>query len=146
MFVTAFSGVLDTATGAFTYSCAGHNPPRLLRTPGRTVISLLGARTLPLGLFEESSGHTEETVVLVPGDLALFYTDGITEARSCLASFSVTPASIKSCATCLTRRRRTLLSNRSHKRSPGFPATASCLTTRLCWRCADAAKRSHKGR
>ena len=82
MFVTAFSGVLDTATGAFTYSCAGHNPPRLLRTSDRTVISLLGARTLPLGLFEEQARHTEETVVLAPGDLALFYTDGITETRS----------------------------------------------------------------
>ena len=87
MFVTAFSGVLDTATGAFTYSCAGHNPPRLLRTSDRTVISLDGARTLPLGLIEEPSKHTEETVVLAPGDLALFYTDGITEARSPTGEF-----------------------------------------------------------
>jgi sigma-B regulation protein RsbU (phosphoserine phosphatase) len=87
MFVTAFCGVLDTATGAFTYSCAGHNPPRLLRAHDRTVASLDGAKTVPLGLLDEPSPHAEETVLLMPGDLALFYTDGITEARSPAGEF-----------------------------------------------------------
>jgi sigma-B regulation protein RsbU (phosphoserine phosphatase) len=87
MFVTAFCGVLDTATGAFTYSCAGHNPPRLLRVHDRTLASLDGAKTVPLGLLDQPSTHTEETVLLMPGDLALFYTDGITEARSPAGEF-----------------------------------------------------------
>jgi sigma-B regulation protein RsbU (phosphoserine phosphatase) len=81
-FVTAFCGVLNPATGALVYSCAGHNPPRLLRVANRTVISLDGASTFPLGLLSESSTHTLETVVLGPTDLVLFYTDGITEARA----------------------------------------------------------------
>ena len=86
-FVTAFCGTLDVATGALVYSCAGHNPPRLLRAHDRTVASLDGAKTIPLGLLDEPSTHVEETVLLAPGDLALFYTDGVTEARSPTGEF-----------------------------------------------------------
>jgi phosphoserine phosphatase RsbU/P len=81
-FVTAFCGVLDPVSGELVYSCAGHNPPRLLRVRDRTVTSLEGATTFPLGLVDEPHAHTEETAVLTPGDVALFYTDGITEAQS----------------------------------------------------------------
>lgn len=35
-----------------------------------------------MGLVDEPLTHTEETVVLRRGDLALFYTDGITDAKS----------------------------------------------------------------
>jgi sigma-B regulation protein RsbU (phosphoserine phosphatase) len=86
-FVTAFCGVLDPVTGELVYSCAGHNPPRLLRVRDRTVVSLDGAKTWPLGLLDEPSTHAEETVQLMPGDLVLFYTDGITEARSPAGEF-----------------------------------------------------------
>lgn len=81
-FVTAFSGALNTTTGVFSYSCAGHPPPRLLRARDRTITSLDGASTLPLGLLDGVSLHTEATVTLAPGDLLVFYSDGITEARS----------------------------------------------------------------
>lgn len=81
-FVTAFSGALDTETGEFTYSSAGHNPPRLLRVQERIIRPLDGARTVPLGILDERWTHTEDTAVLMPDDLALFYTDGITEASS----------------------------------------------------------------
>jgi phosphoserine phosphatase RsbU/P len=86
-FVTAFCGVLNPDTGELIYSCAGHNPPRLLRVRTRTVTSLDGARTFPLGLLDKMHTHTEETAVLAVGDLALFYTDGITEARSPAGDF-----------------------------------------------------------
>lgn len=81
-FITAFCGALDPATGAFTYSSAGHDPPRLVRIRDRIITPLDGARTVPLGILDEPRRHLEETVVLMPGDLALFYTDGITEAAS----------------------------------------------------------------
>lgn len=81
-FVTAFSASLDTGTGEFGYSCAGHPPPRLLRARDRTVTSLDGANALPLGLLDERPARTEETVMLEPGDVVVFYSDGITEARS----------------------------------------------------------------
>jgi sigma-B regulation protein RsbU (phosphoserine phosphatase) len=81
-FVTAFCGSLNLVSGELIYSCAGHNPPRLLRLRTRTVTPLDGARTFPLGLVDEPHMHLEETAELMPGDLALLYTDGITEARS----------------------------------------------------------------
>jgi sigma-B regulation protein RsbU (phosphoserine phosphatase) len=82
VFTTAFSCALDPATGTLTYSSAGHNPPRLLRARQRTVLPLDAAGTTPLGMLDEPCTHTEETVVLMPGDLAVLYTDGITEAMS----------------------------------------------------------------
>ena len=86
-FVTAFCGILDPTTGELVYSCAGHNPPRLLHVRDRSAISLDGAKTFPLGLFDDPHAHTEEMAVLMPGDLLLFYTDGITEARSPAGEF-----------------------------------------------------------
>jgi sigma-B regulation protein RsbU (phosphoserine phosphatase) len=86
-FVTAFCCTLDVATGALVYSCAGHNPPRLLHVQDRTVSAFDGANALPLGLLDEPSTYAEATVRLMPGDLALFYTDGITEARSPAGEF-----------------------------------------------------------
>jgi sigma-B regulation protein RsbU (phosphoserine phosphatase) len=84
-FVTAFSGSLDTASGAFSYSCAGHPPPRLVRVQSdgrRSITPLDGASTQPLGVLEERPPRVEETVRLSPGDLIMFYSDGIIEARS----------------------------------------------------------------
>lgn len=86
-FVTALSGSLNTADGEFTYSCAGHPPPRLVRSKSRTITSLAGASTLPLGILSERPARAEETAVLEPGDLIVFYSDGITEARSPTGEF-----------------------------------------------------------
>ncbi len=86
-FVSAFCCTLNMATGALVYSNAGHPPPRLLRERDRIVVSLDGAKTIPLGLLDEPSTHLEETILFLPGDLALFYTDGITEARSLASEF-----------------------------------------------------------
>ena len=82
VFVTAFCGKLDPVSGMLTFSCAGHNPPRLLCVQDRMVVPLDGASTTPLGLLDEAVSHTEKVIQLMSGDLVLFYTDGITEARS----------------------------------------------------------------
>ena len=82
LFVTAFACALDRATGVMTYSSAGHNPPRLLRVRPRTIESLDGANALPLGVLDQPCKHNEQTIVLAPDDLALLYTDGITETAS----------------------------------------------------------------
>ncbi len=89
-FVTAFSGSLDTSSGEFSYSCAGHPPPRLMRaraTGGPTITPLDGASTQPLGVLEDRPPRREESIRLEPGDLLLFYSDGITEARSPTGEF-----------------------------------------------------------
>lgn len=41
-----------------------------------------GANATALGLLDGPCTHAEEAVVRMPGDLAVFYTDGITDARS----------------------------------------------------------------
>jgi sigma-B regulation protein RsbU (phosphoserine phosphatase) len=81
-FVTAFSGALDPGTGEVRYSRAGHPPPRLLRARERIVTPLDGASSLPLGVLRGRPGRSEESALLEPGDLLVFYSDGITEARS----------------------------------------------------------------
>jgi sigma-B regulation protein RsbU (phosphoserine phosphatase) len=86
-FVTAFCCTFNMESGELVYACAGHCPPRLLRMKDRTVISLDRAKTWPLGLVDEPSTHTQETVQLAPGDMVLFYTDGVTEARSPAGEF-----------------------------------------------------------
>jgi sigma-B regulation protein RsbU (phosphoserine phosphatase) len=77
-FVTAFYAVLDPSSRTFTYSRAGHNPPRLVR--GRCVTSLEENGALPLGIFD-GQPYTQSCVRLQKGDLLLLYTDGITEAN-----------------------------------------------------------------
>jgi sigma-B regulation protein RsbU (phosphoserine phosphatase) len=75
-FVTAFYGVLDPATGDFTYVNCGHNPPLLVRHDGAT--EDLGCGGLPLGAFENSR-YDQATVQLAPGDVIAIYTDGVVE-------------------------------------------------------------------
>ena len=79
MFVTAFVGVLDYATGHVTYTSAGHNPP-LVRRSGvwEWVMDKSG---LPLGLFD-GMPYTVFELDLADGDALLLYTDGVTEAMS----------------------------------------------------------------
>jgi sigma-B regulation protein RsbU (phosphoserine phosphatase) len=87
-FITAFCAILNPISGELVYSCAGHNPPRLRRPHApRTIISLDEASTFPLGLVDEAHSRTEATAFMTPGDLAVFFTDGITEARSPAGEF-----------------------------------------------------------
>ncbi|MCG8583411.1 MAG: serine/threonine-protein phosphatase, partial [Pirellulales bacterium] len=80
-FVTAFYGIYDPATRVLNYAAAGHNPPRVRRGSSNEIKVLSDAGGLPLGIDE---GHMFEdaSYALEPGDRALFYTDGVTEAES----------------------------------------------------------------
>jgi len=75
--VTALVGVIDPAIGTMTYATAGHPTPFVRATDG--TIRRLPGRGLPLGLRE---GHHQPatTIVLPPSSLAVFFTDGLTEA------------------------------------------------------------------
>jgi serine phosphatase RsbU (regulator of sigma subunit) len=78
MFVTCLFAVLDPATGRLRFSNAGHNLP-CLRTPKATVE--LRATGMPLGLMPDMN-YEEKEAYVVPGSLALFYSDGLVEAHN----------------------------------------------------------------
>ena len=79
MFVTAVYGELDVTTGSFTYVNAGHNPPFLLKPGG--AMEKLTRTGIALGVTNEPNIF-ERTLIMVPGDTLLLYTDGLTEAFS----------------------------------------------------------------
>ncbi len=78
MFVTAFYGQYDPASGRLVYANAGHPPPLVLRaqgslqwlsTPGGTALGVV-----------QGLAYEEGAVDLAPGDTLLVFTDGVTEA------------------------------------------------------------------
>jgi sigma-B regulation protein RsbU (phosphoserine phosphatase) len=75
--VTACYGVLDAESGIFTYSNAGHLHPIII---GKKGIRHLDKGGILLGAIEKTE-YREERVYLEPGDVVLFFTDGLTEAE-----------------------------------------------------------------
>jgi phosphoserine phosphatase RsbU/P len=80
LFVTAFYGVLDTATGVVSFANAGHNPPVHITAAGVTT-PLVHTRALILGMFEEAP-YTTGTLALAAGDTLCCFSDGVTEAHN----------------------------------------------------------------
>ena len=78
MFVTAWIGVLDYATGHLEYVNAGHNPPLMWRQESgwQWIRERSG---VILGLFGRE--YEAFSIECEPGDALLLYTDGVTEAR-----------------------------------------------------------------
>ncbi len=88
MFVTLFYGFLDSSTRTLTYVNAGHNPPIRFRAADGTLAEL-AATGIAMGALT-GSVYTQETEELLPGDLLVLYTDGITEAENAdLAMFGL---------------------------------------------------------
>lgn len=76
-----------TAPGApvrVVLGSAGHPGPVIVRADGR--VEVLEGEGLPLGLFPDTDPG-ETSVTLTAGDLLLFYTDGVTEARGADLSY-----------------------------------------------------------
>jgi serine phosphatase RsbU (regulator of sigma subunit) len=89
-FTTAVVAELDTDTGVLTWINAGHPEPLLLRR-GHRIKSLHTRPTLPLGLHVTDPARTAAPAIgreqLEPDDRVLFYSDGVTEARSPTGAF-----------------------------------------------------------
>ena len=78
MFVTCFYAILDPESGRLLYANAGHDLPYLRRGGGAEE---LRARGMPLGLMP-GMGYEEKEATLEPGDITLFYSDGLVEAHN----------------------------------------------------------------
>jgi sigma-B regulation protein RsbU (phosphoserine phosphatase) len=76
MFVTAFYGVINARTGRMCYARAGHDPPLHFR---RGMVHSLPGEGRFLGLFDGMS-LDEQELQLLPGDLLVLYSDGVTDA------------------------------------------------------------------
>ena len=77
-FVTLFYSDFDPRTRRLRYANAAHNPPLLWRAERRS-IGRLDAAGLLIGLQPEADYGLGQ-VRLEPGDVLLYYTDGVTEA------------------------------------------------------------------
>ncbi len=76
---TVFLAILDTESGEFCYSCAGHLPAVLVAPQsGPTLLS--DARSVPLAVHRKDP-RPQECVVLPPGSTLMLYTDGLVERR-----------------------------------------------------------------
>jgi sigma-B regulation protein RsbU (phosphoserine phosphatase) len=81
MFATVFVGILDCRTGTLRYANAGHNAPRIVRDGTHEApIHGHGVQGIALGVFEHFAFEDHEMTVL-PGDVLLLFTDGVTEAE-----------------------------------------------------------------
>ncbi len=80
MFVTLFHAVLDLQTGTLRYANGGHNPPLIVH-PGGSSTLLPDTGGIVLGVMPGLS-YRQEVATLEPGDIAVLYTDGVTEATN----------------------------------------------------------------
>jgi serine phosphatase RsbU (regulator of sigma subunit) len=90
-FTTAVLAELDTVTGVLRWVNAGHPEPLLLRH-GHLVKTLHAPPRPPLGMLLPAAATVLRTPrigaeQLEPGDCVLFYTDGVTDARSPTGEF-----------------------------------------------------------
>jgi PAS domain S-box-containing protein len=76
---TVFMAILDTESGIFSYSCAGHLPA-MLAAPQSDPILLSHALSVPLAVHRKGS-RPQTSVVLPPGSTLMLYTDGLVERR-----------------------------------------------------------------
>ena len=77
-FVRMLLGVLDPERAVLEYANAGHVPPVLYRA-GSGEVDWLAEGGLPLGV-EDGTDYKVARIELDPGDMLVFYTDGLTEA------------------------------------------------------------------
>lgn len=78
LFITAFEGVLDLATGEFNFVNAGHEMPFICRAGGEFEAHKIRAGFVLAGM--EGMRYRAGSMTLEPGDKLFQYTDGVTEA------------------------------------------------------------------
>lgn len=83
MFVTLLYGTYNVKTGGFRYANGGHNLPVIIHPDGSSQ-PFLATEGMALGIVPELE-FREADVTLGVGDMAVLYTDGVTEAENAAA-------------------------------------------------------------
>jgi sigma-B regulation protein RsbU (phosphoserine phosphatase) len=83
MFVTLLCAIYDVRTGRLDYASAGHPPAVLIREGAAQFVPL--APGMMAGIKAGLSAPSQ-SLQLFPGDLVVFYTDGVTEAFNAAGS------------------------------------------------------------
>src|SRR5271157_705290 len=78
-FVTALYGIVNSATGEFSYARAGHEPPLILFSDGK-IKRVPHGPGMALGLWDAIT-LDEHTVMLEPNSTLVLFTDGMTDCR-----------------------------------------------------------------
>lgn len=86
MFVTVFYMVLDPTSGRLRYVNAGHNPPILISSQRGKTVDRLQPTGMALGVMGDLVWKQKVTRLL-PGDLLVMYTDGVTDAQNEFGEF-----------------------------------------------------------
>lgn len=82
MFVTLFIGIFDPKTGRLDYANGGHCPPMLVNAQERTAVRIIEDMSGPLVGAMPGMAYEARQAQLMPGDLCLLYTDGVSEAMN----------------------------------------------------------------
>nr|WP_106779501.1 PP2C family protein-serine/threonine phosphatase [Lysinibacillus timonensis] len=77
-FVTVFCADWDSDAGTFTYACAGHSLPEIIKR-NQNKVRVPSVKGIMLGGLPNQI-YQEKTISLSEGDLVFMYTDGIIEA------------------------------------------------------------------
>ncbi len=86
LFVTTFYGVIDPVSHTLAYVNGGHNPPYVFSPENPDDVQALIRTGVPIGIFEDAQWK-RKTIPVRPGELMVFYTDGVTEAQSADENF-----------------------------------------------------------
>lgn len=79
-FVTLLLARIDREAGTLVHASAGHVSGHILDASGAVKAELVGTGPI-LGIFEDRSYTCGAPVSVVPGDIVVFLTDGVTEAK-----------------------------------------------------------------
>jgi sigma-B regulation protein RsbU (phosphoserine phosphatase) len=142
MFVTLFIAIVNTRTGEFRFTNAGHNPPYILRSDE---LECLDQRHGPIIGAVEGVAFREDSASLNRADTLLIFTDGVTEAMSpadelysearleaLLTNAKDPPEALKNTPPRRSRRTTSLFSptGRSRSRMPARSRHCNCLLRR----------------
>ena len=81
MFITVFMAILDTNSGKFVYSNAGHNPSFVIDKEKKEIEKLGNLHGPVIGAMEGMT-YGETQVSLKKNDIVIAYTDGVTESHN----------------------------------------------------------------